>query len=242
MRNSNIYLIKFIYSFIEGKAYLNSLSTANVDHFYRVFQLSDGTLVNCQIYDTAGQERYHSIVESYYRKANAVLLVYDISEKQSFEKIKKYYIKQIKDKCKKDIPIILLGNKTDKENERKISKEEGMALAKQEDYEFEECSCSKNINVASAFETLLERWNFERHQIKEKEKEKEKRKESPLRKSTKTDKRTKSFMDLNSEKKMVRCNTQRSRFNSSINIEIREKSGTISLKKGGNKKNEKKCC
>ena len=55
-----------------------------------------------------------------------------------------------------------------------------MALAKQEDYEFEECSCYKNLNVASAFETLLERWNFERHQVKEKEKEKEKRKESPL--------------------------------------------------------------
>ena len=49
-------------------------------------------------------------------------------------------------------------------------------------------------------------------------------------------------MDLNSEKRMVRCNTQRSRFNSSIDIEVREKSGTISLKKGGNKKNEKKCC
>ena len=87
----------------------------------------------------------------------------DISNKKSFEKIKNYYIEAINENCKKDIPIILLGNKADLENEREISKEEGMLLAKQEDYEFDECSCLKNINVASAFETLLERWNFERH-------------------------------------------------------------------------------
>ena len=75
--------------------------TSSVDHFYRVFQLSDGTLVNCQIYDTAGQERYHSIVESYYRKANAVLLVYDISVKESFEKIKNIILNKLKINAKK---------------------------------------------------------------------------------------------------------------------------------------------
>ena len=115
-----------------------------------MIQLSDGSLINCQIYDTLGQEKYTSIIESYYRKADAALLVYDISNKKSFEKIKNYYIEAINENCKKDIPIILLGNKADLENEREISKEEGMLLAKQEDYEFDECSCLKNINVASA--------------------------------------------------------------------------------------------
>ena len=70
------------------------------------------------IYDTAGQERFNAINESYYQKADAILLVYDISDRKSFEQIKNYYCPKIEELCKKNIPIILLGNKTDKENER----------------------------------------------------------------------------------------------------------------------------
>ena len=80
-----------------------------------------------------------------------------------------------------------MGNKTDKENEREISKEEGMELAEQENYEFDECSCVKNLNVASAFETLLERWNFERHKEKQKEKQGEKEKQKEKQKEKEND-------------------------------------------------------
>ena len=56
---------------------------------------------------------------------------------------------------------MLLGNKTDKEDERKVTYEEGRALALKENYEFKESSCLQNINVAGAFENLMERWNFD---------------------------------------------------------------------------------
>ena len=117
------------------------------------------------IYDTAGQERFDSLNFTYYKKADAILLVYDISEKRSFDKIKNFYAEKIKDCCKKDIPILLLGNKTDKENERQVTYEEGIALALKENYEFKESSCLQNINVAGSFENLIERWNFDYQKI-----------------------------------------------------------------------------
>ena len=127
---------------------------------FRTFQLSDGSIVNYFIHDTAGQERYKSLCESYYRKAEAVLLVYDISDRKSFETIEKYYCPKIKELCKKNIPVILLGNKADKENEREVLLDEGVKLSNKENYSFKETSCLKNENVADAFETLIEMWNF----------------------------------------------------------------------------------
>ena len=118
------------------------------------------------IYDTAGQERFNAINESYYQKADAILLVYDISDRKSFEQIKNYYCPKIEELCKKNIPIILLGNKTDKENERKVTLEEGASLAVKHKFKFKETSCLKNENVADAFEALIEIWNVEYHQKK----------------------------------------------------------------------------
>ena len=143
---------------------MSTLSTiCGGDNFIRTFQLCDGSIINCMIYDTAGQERFNSLNLTYYKKADAILLVYDISDKRSFDRIKNYYAGKIKDCCKKDIPILLLGNKTDKENNRQVTSEEGIALALQENYEFKESSCLQNINVAGAFENLIERWNFDYH-------------------------------------------------------------------------------
>ena len=106
---------------------------------------------------------------SYYNKADAILLVYDISSRQSFDKIKNYYCKKIKECCKKNnIPIILLGNKADLPN-RQVQIEEGIELALQEKYKFKETSCVKNENVADAFEALIEMWNIERSQNNENE-------------------------------------------------------------------------
>ena len=104
---------------------------------------------------------YKSINESYYKKANAVLLVYDITRYDSFEAIKDYYCEKVQELCQKDIPIILLGNKTDKEEERKVKQEEGISLAMSHNFKFKETSCLKNENVADAFEALIEMWNVE---------------------------------------------------------------------------------
>ena len=126
-------------------------------------QLSDGSLVNCRISDTAGQEKFRSLGKKYYNSADCCLLVYDITSKISFEEIKKFYIKEINENCKKDIKVILLGNKTDLEGikNREVSPEEGANLALENGYIFMESSCAHNTNVADAFVTLIEKTNIE---------------------------------------------------------------------------------
>ena len=135
--------------------------TAGVDFFIKTFQLSDGSVVNCLIYDTGGQEKFKSINSQYYRKANAILLLYDITKKDSFDEISNYYSKEIRERCNKNIPVVLIGNKLDLENEREVSQEEAIILAKQENYVFRETSCKTNQNVANAFEALIELWKNE---------------------------------------------------------------------------------
>ena len=111
--------------------------------------------------DTAGQERFRAINKSYYHKADCCLLVYDITNIQSFEDCKIYYNNNIKEKCKKNIPVILLGNKSDLESERKVSPEDAATFAMTNRYVFMETSCLKNDNVANAFEALIEITNIE---------------------------------------------------------------------------------
>ena len=123
--------------------------------------MKDGSIVRVYLLDTSGQEQYKAINESYYKKADCCLLVYDITNRKSFDECKDYYNKNLIEKCKKDVKVILLGNKTDLEDQRVISPEEGAGLALENDYIFMETSCLKNSNVASAFETLIELTNIE---------------------------------------------------------------------------------
>ena len=137
------------------------MSTVGFNYENKTVQLSDGSLINCCLLDTSGQERFEAINTQYYKRADAVLLVYDITSKDSFDKLKEFYIEQIKNNCKEDIIIELLGNKSDLEDKRQVSVEEGINLAMEHHYEFLESSCLQNKNVADAFLSLIERWNFQ---------------------------------------------------------------------------------
>ena len=207
------------------------------DKYITAFQLYDGTILNCMIMDTAGQERFDALNLTYYKKADAVLLVYDISNKSSFDKIKSFYVEKIRDNCKKDIPIVLLGNKTDldDENKREVSSEEGIALASKENYEFHESSCKRNKNVAGAFEALIKSWNFEIH-----------RKQNNLIRTNSKDKIKKnnkikrSFTDKNLWEGIEKTIDKRTRSYATSND--KEGQETIQLKGTLKKEKKKKCC
>ena len=98
--------------------------------------------------------------DNFYQNADGCLIVYDISKKQSFENVKKDYIPIIKKKCKKNIKIILLGNKCDLDYLREVSIDEGTNLALDNNFYFKETSCVENKNVACAFQTIIEMTNF----------------------------------------------------------------------------------
>lgn len=139
----------------------NQTTTVCIEDSFEVFRLADGSIVNIRIMDTSGQDRFNSLTASYYKNADCCLLVYDITSKQSFDKIKDYYVKKIKENCKKIIKVVLLGNKKDLEQNRKVAVEDGIKIAEENGFIFKESSCYSNHNVADAFTTLIEMTNSE---------------------------------------------------------------------------------
>ena len=105
--------------------------------------------------DTAGQERFRGVNKSLYSKIDSCILFYDITNKHSFKECEEFN-KIIKEMCKKDVKLMLLGNKIDLEDKRQVTKEEGLKFAESNGYIFYEISCLNNINVFQAFEKLIE--------------------------------------------------------------------------------------
>ncbi|XP_053301967.1 uncharacterized protein rab44 isoform X2 [Pleuronectes platessa] len=112
----------------------------------------DGKPVVLQLWDTAGQERFHSITRQVFHKAQAFLLMYDITCSQSFTAIS-YWANCIQEAAPEDVTILLLGNKSDSEK-RQVNTEEGEILAKEYNFEFMECSAATGDNVIHSLETV----------------------------------------------------------------------------------------
>mmetsp|Transcript_1364 Transcript_1364/g.2476 ORF Transcript_1364/g.2476 Transcript_1364/m.2476 type:complete len:254 (+) Transcript_1364:1243-2004(+) len=110
----------------------------------------DGKRIKLQIWDTAGQERFRTITTSYFRGAQGILLVYDVTDRRSFESIRNW-VSQIQQHADVHVNKILVGNKCDMLDEKVVSTEEGQKLAKEFGIDFFECSAKNNINVEQAF-------------------------------------------------------------------------------------------
>ena len=108
------------------------------------------------IKDTAGQEFFWKFNELSYKKADGIILSYDITDKYSFESCKYYFCKKIKELCKPNIKTILIGNKNDLEYKREISFKEGKDFSLSNGYLFMETSCKENENVYEVFEKIIE--------------------------------------------------------------------------------------
>lgn len=98
------------------------------------------------MWDTAGQERYRSITKQFFRKADGVVVIYDITDVQSFTAVRQW-LTSVKEGAGEDIPIMLLGNKTDKDAGRQVQKGLGERLAKDCQMTFYECSACSGQNV-----------------------------------------------------------------------------------------------
>ena len=115
----------------------------------------ENTPIKLQIWDTAGQERYRSITSAYYKGSKGCFIVYDITNPQSFDDIQKWY-EEIKRSGDKGVSIILVGNKCDLENERKISTEAGKNKTKEMNCPFYETSALSNIMIEEVFKSICE--------------------------------------------------------------------------------------
>ena len=130
-----------------------SKATVGVEFGVKNFKI-ENNIVKVQIWDTAGEERYRSITNAYYKGAKGSLLVYDITNKKSFENVEKW-ISDLKANADEDISMILLGNKTDLEDKRVVTTEEGKNKAEFYNLTFMETSALNGNNIQEAFNELI---------------------------------------------------------------------------------------
>ncbi|PNT35379.1 hypothetical protein POPTR_005G073000v4 [Populus trichocarpa] len=139
--------------FARNEFSLDSKATIGVEFQTRTLVI-DHKSVKAQIWDTAGQERYRAVTSAYYRGAVGAMLVYDITKRQTFDHIPRW-LEELRSHADKNIVIILIGNKSDLEDQRAVPTEDVNEFAQKEGLFFLETSALQATNVESAFMTLL---------------------------------------------------------------------------------------
>ena len=145
----------FLCRFVDGAFNPVHVATIGFDFKSRVWEIPNlKKKVKIQIWDTAGQEKYMSINKNLFQRVQGIILMYDISRKESFDNLSKW-MGHINENAS-GIPLILIGNKSDLEKERKVSKEQGNDFAKNNDIIFLEASAKNGFNVETSFLKLCE--------------------------------------------------------------------------------------
>ena len=142
----------FLMRFVNNAVTQNHISTIGVDVRNKTLTTKKGK-VNLQIWDTAGQEKFRSLSPSYLRNTDSVILLYDITNQDTFDHVTNW-MATINQYATKNSSTILVGNKIDMESERKIDREDGEAMAKQYNIMFGESSAKEGKGVDEIFEQL----------------------------------------------------------------------------------------
>uniref|UniRef100_A0A673X0C3 Calcium release activated channel regulator 2A n=1 Tax=Salmo trutta TaxID=8032 RepID=A0A673X0C3_SALTR len=146
--NSSVGKTSLLMRFCDDCFYPGTSATVGIDYSVKTITV-DNSQVALQMWDTAGQERYRSITKQFFRKADGVVVMYDITDEQSFTAVRQW-LTSVQEGAGEDIPIMLLGNKTDKENEREVQTRVGEKLAKDCQLIFYECSACSGQNVVDS--------------------------------------------------------------------------------------------
>ena len=114
----------------------------------------EGHVVKAQIWDTCGQERFKSITDSYYKGAKGAFVVYDITRKNTFESVDSW-ISALRSAADKNLNIIIIGNKSDLEDQRQVETEQGEEKAQNNEAAFMETSAYSGDNIDKAFDNMI---------------------------------------------------------------------------------------
>ena len=131
-----------------------NLSTVGIEYYTTKKILSDGNKYKITIYDTAGQEKYKSLSLNSFRHCDAVIFMYDITNKESFNSIGNW-VNNMYDIKDENFPYIIVGNKCDLKDQREVSEEEGLEIAEKYKTTFFEVSARQGINVEKSVDELL---------------------------------------------------------------------------------------
>jgi len=149
--DTNVGKSNILTRYIQDNFTSESKSTVGIEYNVKDITVNNKN-IRVQIWDTAGQERFRTITSSYYRGAHGIILVYDITSELSFNNLDSW----IKEFELLDAQTILIGNKIDLEEKRKIPFESGEDYAKHKNFLFLETSAKENLNVNDTFHLLIE--------------------------------------------------------------------------------------
>jgi Ras-related protein Rab-8A len=141
----------FLLRFSDDNFTASHLTTIGIDFKLKTMEI-DGKTIKLQIWDTAGQERFRTITQTYYKGAMGIILAYDCTDENSFNNIRNW-VQQIKMHASDNVSKVLIGNKCDRPD-KKISTEQGEALANELGIKFFETSAKTNINVNETFKFI----------------------------------------------------------------------------------------
>ena len=139
--------------FLKNQFMENSKATVGVEFGSKLFD-HQGHKIKAQIWDTAGQEKYKAITAAYYKGSKGALVVYDITRKDTFANVERW-VNDLKATGDPKITIILLGNKSDLDDKRQVSKEQGEEKAKSFGCAFLETSAFSGDNIDKAFDIMV---------------------------------------------------------------------------------------
>ncbi|EFW99330.1 Ras small monomeric GTPase [Grosmannia clavigera kw1407] len=129
-------------------------ATIGIDFLSKTMYLEDRT-VRLQLWDTAGQERFRSLIPSYIRDSSVAVVVYDISNAKSFQNTRKW-IDDVRAERGNDVIIVLVGNKTDLNDKREVTTQQGEEEAKRNNLMFVETSAKVGHNVKPLFKRIAQ--------------------------------------------------------------------------------------
>ncbi len=139
--------------YIKNEFNLSTKSTVGVEFGTKILKIED-KIIKAQIWDTAGQERYKSITSTYYKGAKGAFIVYDITNRLTFESVDKW-IQDLNLNSDKNITLLLIGNKKDLADKRDVTTEEGEEKAKSFGLAFLETSALTGENIDKVFDNML---------------------------------------------------------------------------------------
>ena len=140
--------------FINNVFSKDAKATVGVEFLSKNF-IVDNKVIKLELWDTAGQERYKAITAAYYRGAKGAMIVYDVTSKDSFDNVDKWH-NELKTKGSQDINIIMIGNKSDLEDIRHVTTEQGQDKAQFLQIPVMETSALDASNVKEAFNRLIQ--------------------------------------------------------------------------------------
>jgi len=185
--DSGVGKTNFIFQFTEGRFSSAHVTTVGIDYKSKIIKLPNKKVVKLQIWDTAGQERYMAINKNLFQKVQGIILMYDLTNRDSFEHLQNWL--NLINKNVSNKVVILVANKLDLAQEKRIvTEEEGENIGKKNDMLFFEGSGASGENVDEIFRSIADevykkliderndRSDFDNNNLKLNKKKREKKK------------------------------------------------------------------